>query len=222
MKSKIKIKIGIDIAMTILLLLLMSYELIGQSTHEWIGMIMFLLFITHHIFNQQWIRNQRKAKWSVVRIWQIFLVIWVLVTMIGSMISGMILSRTVFSFLPIIHGQGKARILHLLCAYWGFVGMSLHLGYHWKMMMTVASKNFKAKSDKYTWLLRILAIMIAGYGIYAFIKQDIASYMFLENMFVFFDYSKPTIYFFIDYVAIMGLFVCIGHYVSKGIYKINA
>ena len=62
MKPKIKVKIGIDIAMTILLIMLMSYELIGQSTHEWIGMIMFLLFIMHHVLNHRWIKNQRNTR----------------------------------------------------------------------------------------------------------------------------------------------------------------
>lgn len=107
MKPKIKVKIGIDIVM-----------------------IMFFLFIMHHALNHRWIRNQRNARWSVLRIWQIILVIWVLITMFGSMISGVILSRTVFTFLPMRHGQGTARIIHLICAYWGLVGMSLHLGLH--------------------------------------------------------------------------------------------
>ena len=221
MKPKIKVKIGIDIAMTIVLILLMSYELIGQSTHEWIGMIMFLLFIMHHVLNHQWIKNQRNKRWSVFRIWQIILVLWVLITMLGSMISGIILSRTVFTFLPMRHGQGTARIIHLICAYWGLVGMSLHLGFHWRMMLVMASKKFPQLLNQYKWILRLVAILIAGYGIYAFMKQDIASYMFLRNMFVFFDYSKPIIYFFADYIAIMGLFVCVGHYVSKGINKIS-
>lgn len=221
MKQKIKVKIGIDIGMTILLILLMSYELIGQSTHEWIGMIMFLLFVMHHALNHQWIRNQKNKRWSLVRIWQIILVIWVLSTMLGSMISGVILSRTVFTFLPMRHGQGTARIIHMICAYWGLVGMSLHMGFHWRMMLSMMSKKFPQLFNKYKRLLHLLEILIVCYGIFAFMKQDIASYMFLKNMFVFFDHSKPIIYFIADYIAVMGLFVCAGHYISKGISRIS-
>ncbi len=47
------IKIAVDIAMTAVLLLLMTYELIGQVSHELLGIIMFVLFILHHILNEK-------------------------------------------------------------------------------------------------------------------------------------------------------------------------
>lgn len=37
--------------MTLCLMLLMSYSLIGEQAHEWIGMGMFVLFILHHWLN---------------------------------------------------------------------------------------------------------------------------------------------------------------------------
>lgn len=39
--------------------------------------------------------------------------------------------------------------------------------------------------------------------------------MLLRSHFVFFNYEEPLILFLIDYVAIMGVFVFIGHYLSK-------
>lgn len=54
-----------------------------------------------------------------------------LAAMIGLMVSGVILSRVVFDFLPISGGTGFARTLHMLASYWGFIFMSLHLGLHW-------------------------------------------------------------------------------------------
>ncbi|MDE7193007.1 MAG: hypothetical protein K2O14_03450, partial [Oscillospiraceae bacterium] len=55
---------------------------------------------------------------------------------------------------------------------------------------------------------------IAGYGVYAFIKRDLAQYLFLKTQFVFFDFEEPLIFFILDYMAIMGLFVFVGHYIS--------
>ena len=52
MKPKAIVRIGIDIGMTVQLLLLMSYELIGSSLHEWIGLAMFVLFVCHHLLNR--------------------------------------------------------------------------------------------------------------------------------------------------------------------------
>ena len=59
------------------------------------------------------------------------------------MVSGILLSRTVFSFLGIRGGQAAARIVHMLCAYWGFVFLSLHLGLHWRVIMGMAGKLTK-------------------------------------------------------------------------------
>lgn len=52
MKRKTILKIVVDIGMTVMLLFLMTYELIGAAAHEWLGIGMFVLFITHHILNQ--------------------------------------------------------------------------------------------------------------------------------------------------------------------------
>ena len=49
------VKRAVDLLMTAALLLLMSYSLIGEAAHEWTGMGMFLLFITHLILNRKWV-----------------------------------------------------------------------------------------------------------------------------------------------------------------------
>ena len=111
--------------------------------------------------------------------------------------------------------NGMCRILHMLAAYWGFVLMSLHLGVHWNMMMGMAGKAAGKPSVLRTWILRIIGIAIAAYGIYAFISRGIGSYMTLQNVFVFFDYEEPLYLFYLDYIAVMGFFVWIGHYAAQ-------
>ena len=217
MKPKMMMKIIVDVGMTVLLLLLMTYELIGQEVHEWLGVGMFVLLLLHHVLNKAWEQNVLKGRYSAVRILQTGLVIGVLLAMMGSMISGVILSRYVFSALPIRGGRSFARSLHMVCAYGGFVLMSLHLGFHWMVMMGTINKYIKRQSVIHKWLWRIVAVIIAGYGIFAFVKRDIGSYMFLKNQFVFFDFEEPLILFLLDYVSIMGLFVFISHYSVAGL-----
>ena len=103
----------------------------------------------------------------------------------------------------------------MVSAYWGLVCMSLHLGLHWSMMMAMARKAFPKVSTARTCALRILAVVIAVYGAYAFVKRDIADYMFLRIQFVFFDFEEPLIFFILDYMAVMGLFVFVGHYFAE-------
>lgn len=221
MKPKMIVKIAVDIVMTIALLLLMTYELIGQEAHEWIGIGMLVLFVTHHILNGKWSRNLLKGKYTAPRIMQTDLVVLVLLSMLGSMTSGVILSRHVLSFLPISGGRAFSRILHMMAAYWGFVFMSLHLGFHWSMMMSMARKVVNKQSQIRKWVLRAAAFLIAGYGIYAFTRRDIGSYMLLKNQFVFFDFEEPLILFMLDYIAVMGLFVAVGHYMSEILKKLQ-
>lgn len=215
MSSKTTVKIIIDFLMTLSLLLLIAFELIGRMAHEWIGAGMFVLFILHHILNCKWSKNVLKGKYTAYRVLQTLLVILIFSTMLGSFISAVILSRHVFSFLPFNSGREFARILHLLSAYWGFVLMSLHIGLHWGMMMGMMRRFSKRSSRFLIIFLRCLVALIAIYGLYAFIYREIGSYMILKTTFVFFDFEEPLIRFYIDYIAIMGLFVALGYYLTK-------
>ena len=221
MNTKQKIKITADVLITVALLLLMPYGLVGEAAHEWIGAGMFLLFILHHILNRKWTGNIGKGKYTPYRILQTVLVVLVLICMLGSMISGIILSRHIFSFLNIRGFSGPARIMHMTCAYWGFVLMSLHLGIHWGIMTGMAGKLFEQPSAARKWLARLAGFGIAAYGVWAFIKRDVLSYMLMQVHFVFFDYEEPVIFFILDYMAAMGLFVWIGHYLSRGLIKLG-
>lgn len=216
-----KFRIIIDVFMTLVLLFLMAYNLIGDVTHEIIGTAIMILFIVHHIMNRKWIKSVFKGKYTPFRIVQTVLVILVLITMLMQMLSGIILSKYVFSFVDLNKLTGIARTMHLLGAYWGFVFMSLHLGLHWNMMIIPVTKRLKKEYKSKQILFALPSFLIAAYGIYAFITRNIAEYMFLKSQFVFFDFSEPLIMFIADYIAIMGLFVFVGYYLSKIIKRIK-
>lgn len=217
MGKKQKIKIIIDVCMTIALLCLMSYELIGTKAHELIGIAMFFLFIIHHFLNRKWITRIFKGKYTLFRIVQTFLTVAILFFMLGSMLSGVILSNYVFAFVKMKGVAIYARKVHMLCGYWGFVCMSLHLGLHWGMI----KKRMHVSENIIKWMMRLAGCLIAGYGIYAFIKRDIGAYMLLKTEFVIFNYDEPLIFFFLDYLAVMGLFVFIAYYIADFMKKIN-
>lgn len=213
MKPVMKVKISIDAAMTLALLLLMAYGLVGEAAHEWLGMGMFALFLLHHLLNRRWIRAVPQGRYAPPRIVQTALAGLIFLCMVGSMISGIVLSRHVFAFLPRHGGYELAGKLHILCAFWGFVLMSLHLGMHWNMLMTMARKHLQPSKIR-TWALRIAGYSFAAYGAVAFIRRDVGLYLLLKSHFVFFDYSEPLIAFLLDYLAVMGLFVAVGFLLS--------
>ena len=222
MKSKQILKIIADILMIATLLLLMAYSLvygdnptIGEAVHEWLGVGMFALFVLHHILNRKWCKGILRRRYTPYRILQTVLVLLILLSMCGSMISGILLSRTVFSFLGSRGGQMTAQTVHMLSAYWGFVFMSLHLGLHWGGIMSMARKLTKKPSKYRKWTLRSMAALVAAYGAYAFVKRDFGEFLLLRVHFVFFDFDEPLALFLLDYVAIFLFFAVLGYYVSK-------
>lgn len=216
MKEQQIFRMAVDLAMAVILLLLMAYSRMGEAPHEWLGVGMLVLFVLHHVLNRGWIKRVFKGQYSPFRILQTALVCLIFGTMLGSAVSGVMLSGHVFRFLGISGGSAFARTLHMLCGYWNFVLLSLHLGLHWIMIMSMVSKKLP-ENGRYHWLARVLGLAIAGYGVYALIARQVPDYIFGTVGFAFFDQSEPLILFLLDYLAIMGLFVWIGHYLSVGI-----
>lgn len=222
MKAKMKIKMGIDFLMTVLLLLLMSYQITGQELHEWLGTGMLVLFLLHNILNIRWYGSLFKGKYTLLRSMQAIINIGVFASMLCLGFSGIVMSRHVFAGLPIHGPMATARTLHLAASYWGFVLMSIHLGFHWSMILGMFRRlwNGKKMPVAFAWLMRFIAIFISAYGAYCFHKENIVSYMLLKQEFVFFDFEQSAVSVFADYTAMMGLWVFISFYAVKGIRKI--
>ena len=64
-------------------------------------------------------------------------------------------------------------------------------------------------------VLRLLALGMAGYGVYAFVKNQITDYLFLRSHFVFYDYAQPPVQFFAEYLAMLGLFAAASYYLGR-------
>lgn len=201
----------IDIAMTSLLMMLMAYSLIGEKLHEIIGTAIFVMFIVHHVMNRKWYEAFPKGKWNGRRFFQTVIDLLLLGFMVLQPVSGILMSKHLYSFLPVLPISTKAREIHMLFAYWGFVLMGVHLGTH----LTGLYDRLKRK-NRSIWVTFIAATsLISIYGIHAFIKRGFPEYMFMKTMFAFFDYNEPRIYFFADYLAVMVLFASAGAMIVK-------
>lgn len=210
MKPKFIVKIIIDIFMTLILLLLMTFQLTGQQAHEWLGAAMLILFLVHNFLNISWYKNLIKGKYTIIRIIRAFVNIVMLIAMLGSMLSGIAMSQYAFDFLNLSFSAALARKTHLVCVYWCFVLMSIHLGMHWGMIIAMIKKL-----SINTMALKIISLVIAIYGAYSFYDNGILSYMFLRNEFAFFDFEKSGALVIIQYLSMMGLWVFITHYGTK-------
>ena len=198
MKAKLKLKLLVDNLLTLSLLFLMSYSLVGEKVHEIIGILMFILFIIHHIFNRRYLKNICIVNKNLTGYFKNSLILLIFICFIGSMLSGIIESRYLFVFLNIKSSFLTNRI-HMLSAYWGFVFMSMHLGCHFKMLKSI----FRSKNLPFSNLFKIINILILLYGINAFFKMNILDYLFLKNYFFILDDGDNLLLYVFNYMAIM-------------------
>lgn len=224
MKPVLIVKIAIDLCMTVLLLLLMSYHLLPDAAHEWIGASVFVLFLAHNILNLRWYRNLFKGKYTAVRIMQTTVNFLLWVAMIGCIVSALIISGHVFAFLNFSSAR-FGRALHLSATVWAFILMSFHLGLHLQMFIGMAKKIAKP-SDKAAiilkWVLRAVAAAVCAFGLYVFITRSMWEELFLLTEFKWFDYEKSLLVYMLENTAMLTLFAAIGHYSKKVMQKLSA
>ena len=224
-----KIRLPLDIMMTLVSIVLMggNYLFPAEIVHEILGVALFVLWAIHIFLNRRWYAslaqasksitstnaNDRRAygaifkgKYNPYRIMQTVINCCILICTIILMISGIILSNHLFTFLNIQSGLGFARIAHLLSSHWYYLFMSLHIGLHMgRLFQNVAAKI----------LPRILLALTCLYGLYAFIARGVWKYLILKQQFFFFDLERGYILFAMDYISIIILFATISHFIAK-------
>ena len=110
------LRMSIDITMTILSIILMggNYLFPAEIVHEILGVGLFVLWSVHIFLNHRWYGAIFKGKYNLYRIMQTVINCCILICTIFLMISGIILSNQLFTFLNIQSGLG---LLSLACAY---------------------------------------------------------------------------------------------------------
>ncbi len=198
----------IDITMTILSIILMggNYLFPADLVHEILGVGLFVLWVVHIILNRRWYGAIFRGKYNPYRVMQTVINCCILICTTFLMISGIILSNHVFTFLNIQSGLGFARIAHLLASHWYYLFMSMHIGLHVGRFF----QNITAKI-----IPRIILALVCAYGIYAFIARGVWKYLILQQQFFFFDFERGYILFALDYISIIILFATISHYIAK-------
>ena len=199
-----KLRRIVDVLMTVILMLLMSMQITDTEWHEYLGIMMFALFIVHQYLNISWYGNLFKGKYTLLRTFFTLINISLLITFLMSCFSGIIMSET-FPALNIESLTSFARTAHLSGSYLCFVLMALHVGLHWGMI---------AGKIKSSWPV-IPAIIISGWGLYAFLNADIFSYITLRNQFAFIDYEKNFSLVLLDNISMFAFWTLTGYQTTR-------
>jgi len=209
------LRVTVDIAMLLLLPVLMTEMLMGQQPHEWVGTVSFAVFVLHHIINYRWWGTLTRGDYTPVRCLMTVIDLLLVADILSLMTSGIMMSGFVFDWLNIRGGMMIARKLHLFASYWSLILMSAHVGLH----AGIVAKRIKGSAAK--WLVRILTLGVSVYGVYAFVAQKIANYLFLTTHFVLYDETKPVAVFVLETVAMIVLFAAVFYYLQKLLSRIK-
>ena len=207
-----RIRLPLDIMMTLVSIVLMGGNFLfpADLVHEILGVGLFVLWSVHIFLNRRWYDAIFRGKYNPYRVMQTVINCCILICTIFLMISGIILSNQLFTFLNIQSGLGFARIAHLLSSHWYYLFMSLHIGLHMgRLFQNVATKIIP----------RILLVLTSLYGLYAFIARGVWKYLVLKQQFFFFDLERGYILFAMDYISIIILFATILHLIASRLKK---
>lgn len=162
-----KKKILIDVIMTIFLVLLMKISFLNIQLHELIGILTFILFIVHKLFNLKTIK-QTITKWkrisTKIKVGFILDII-IFMNFIVLFISSTIISNYIFQFLNIKDNLFWSDIHHFF-AYTILILISIHIGFHFDNLLTLILSKLKINRKKlivkYTLIVFSIFIIIFG------------------------------------------------------------
>lgn len=200
----------IDILMILIMPLLMAYSLVGETLHEIIGTAIFVLFITHHVINRKWYSSLNKGRYNAQRIIRTVLDLLLFVFMILQPVSGMLISKHLYTFIPVLPVTSLMRTIHLIGSYWGFVLLSFHAGIHLEPLVNKVCINKVAKI-----VFISVSLIISLIGCYVFYKRRFAGFMTGKNAFIFIDPNESRILFYLEHLAVMILFEVFGYIVFR-------
>lgn len=211
-----KLRIIIDIIMFTNLIILSGYHITGNKTHEILGTVTLIIFIIHHILNIKWYKALPKGKYNKQRIISTIIDFLLFIDIILIIISSIMISTTVFSFLN-LQTTMFARDLHLVFTAWSLILVSIHLGLHLIVCLNNIRKKIKGSSFEYSTYL--IALLLFIYGVYVFIKTTPWKELFLLTHFKFYNYNQLPIFFYLEKLGIVFLVIILTYSTIKIIEK---
>jgi hypothetical protein len=213
------IRLVIDLSMTVLMLIAMAYQITGNTIHELVGVLLFLLFIAHNILNRRWYKAIFKGKYNILRILSIVVNLLFLVSMAVVMISSVPISRDIFPFISTNNDMILLQI-HVMTSYWGFILMAVHIGMSWGTIINAVRKmtGITSTSRNRTIALRVIAVLIVVYGVQASFERNMFYKLTVYNPFGW-KFDDSSMEFLINHLSIMGIYISGTHYVMKFVRK---
>lgn len=205
--------------MAILFLLLMNYRFTGNMPHEILGLVIFLLFLVHTIWNICWYKTFFKGKQKTERILSTIINFLLVIAFVVTIGSGLLISQTVLP-VRVFHNMSMVLLMHDIhqgSGYAVYLLVAIHLGMHWDMLWLKAKRWLRIEHYKTSCAVigNILAVTLIIYGIYTSFVNHIGSKIFMQHDFVGWGKAPSTVQILIDYFSIFGCYTAITSYLRS-------
>jgi hypothetical protein len=135
-----KSNLMLDLGMFGIFLVVTNPHMTGNTVHEWLALSLAGAVLTHILVHWKWVVNVAKEFFK--KLWHQSRLNFVVntfffVTMLGSLISGLMISESVMSTLGIqLTVDRSMRMLHSLLSNGSLAVLGLHVALHWKWVVT--------------------------------------------------------------------------------------
>ena len=181
MKNKKIVKMIIDALMLIIILLEFSKLYTGQLLHEAFGVALLILFIIHNILNINFYKNILKGNYNLLRVIITTTNILFLICMLLTIILGIPISSELFKELK-LNGNTTIRKLHTILGYWNLILLSIHLGFHFKIIFAKLKNKIKDKKNIKN-LFYMVELIIVIFGIKTMRDINLGAYLIGKSSF---------------------------------------
>lgn len=198
----------LEVMLALGLILCMSYSLLGEAAHEWLGTAVLAGFLWHLAINRRWFHALGCGRWSKRRVLSTITDGLLCFFTLGLIVSSLMLSKYAFPVLDLPESVGATP--HQICATWGFLFVALHLGQHGRGFVRPITERVSLSQNSWRALLGMVCIG----GALAFFWQNMPAQLFLQSQ-GFAPHSGLALYL-ASYAAIFVLVACLGYRLQKG------
>lgn len=207
-------RLVLDFLAIALIIACLAYWWLDNLSHELFGTALFTLVIVHNVFNRLWYPRVRNGRRDAVRIFNIVSIVCLAVAMLIMLGTSLLISRDLFWFTS-IDGGFTVREFHMFAGYWTLLIVAVHLGTRWTVVMNTVRSTLGLTSTNAvrTLVLRIIAFAIAVWGVKSSFDMTFGSKLMLSYSLDMWDFNESSLGFFLNYLAIVGLYAVVTHYV---------
>lgn len=206
-------RLAVIAIMMTLLLLALAYWWLGNLPHEIFGTALFIVLARHIDFNRAWFAKLFERRYDLRRSIIVALHVTLAVSTLVVLVTGIVISKSVFSLLP-IPDSVPTRDIHWFAAYWMLVIVGVHIGIHWARVMALVRSKLRLSRPNAvrTLMLRLISIAACAFGLWSLPVLNVWTKLTFNFSLDVWNFNASVAPFFAHWLGVVMLPAAMTHY----------